>query len=136
MAETCEPGRVSVEVPLGELAEVVARRGSLAYLVTVGEPGPRVVSVSVHVGTDGSLRADVGRHTRSNVADRPAVTLLWPADPTHPQHTLLVDGSATVAGDAVTIRPSRAMLHRVRAGRGAPEKDGPTSPDPGGPTST
>lgn len=116
---------MSIPVTLAELAATIAERGSLAYLVTVGEAGPRVVSVSVEVGpgaptddTDGpALEVGAGRHSAANVAARPQVTLFWPVDADHPKHTLLVDGIASRAddGDHLTIVASSAMLHRVRA---------------------
>ena len=136
---------MSIDVALDELAATVAERGDLAYLVTVGLRGPRVVSVSVVVeagagagvetGSGGvpldGLFVAVGRHTAANVAARPEVTLLWPADATHPKHTLLVDGTAAVVdpagddadgpsdGEVLRITPTGAILHRVRTGRGA-----------------
>ena len=109
---------MSIDVPLEELAGVVADRGPMAYLVTVGEAGPRVVSVSARVHTDGTVRVGAGRHTSANVAVRPAVTLFWPVDAEHPKHTLLVDGTAAVAGDEIVIEATSAMHHRVRTGRG------------------
>ncbi|MGI8755810.1 MAG: hypothetical protein ACR2MB_08105 [Acidimicrobiales bacterium] len=126
---------MSIPVTLGELAATIAERGSLAYLVTLGETGPRVVSVSVEVqigptahGVGGPvLWVGAGRHTAANVAARPQVTLFWPVDADHPKHTLLVDGMASSADDEdrISIVPSSAMLHRVRADRGAtPAGDG------------
>lgn len=108
-------------MPLHELPEVIHERGPLAYLVTVGDRGPRVVSVTVEVLDGGLLAMAAGRHTVANVAARPAVTLLWPADADHPVHTLLVDGGAAGAadGDGVVVTPASAILHRIRRGHGA-----------------
>ncbi len=111
-------------MPLGDLADMVAERGPLAYLVTVGEVGPRVVSVSARFEPDDTIRVEAGRHTVANVAARPAVTLFWPLDAEHPKHTLLVDGTAALVGDELVVTPSSAMLHRVRTGRGGSERGG------------
>jgi hypothetical protein len=125
---TCEPGAVSIEVPLEELARAVAERGPLAYLVTVGDVGPRVVSVSARVEPDGTVRVEAGRHTTANVVARPAVTLFWPVDAEHPKQTLLVDGAAMIDGGELVVMPSSAMLHRVRTGRGAAGPGGAAGP--------
>jgi hypothetical protein len=115
---------VSVDVPLDALADAIAGRGPLAYLVTVGPAGPRVVSVSVSVRHDVALEMDAGRHSSANVVDHPAVTVLWPPDDGDPLHSLLVDGTATLertdgdAGGTVRVEPTSAIRHRVRAGRG------------------
>lgn len=118
---------MSIPVALDQLAATIAKRGDLAYLVTVGEHGPRVVSVTVVVDGDGdgSLMVGAGRHTAANVAVRPQVTLLWPAGGTDPKHSLLVDGTASVSddGEHLLIVATGAILHRVRTGRGAPPTD-------------
>ena len=118
---------MSIPVALDQLAATIAERGDLAYLVTVGEHGPRVVSVTVVVDGDGdgSLVVGAGRHTAANVAVRPQVTLLWPAGGTDPKHSLLVDGTASVSddGEHLLIVATGAILHRVRAGRGVPPAD-------------
>ena len=113
---------MSIDVALADLAAAIAERGGLAYLVTVGERSPRIMSVTVELADDGTLVMAVGRHTLANAAARPDVALLWPADATNPTHTLLVDATATdAAGDDgdLVVRPTSAILHRVRAGRGA-----------------
>ena len=50
------------------------------------------------------------------------MALLWPADVASPNHTLLVDGIAVPGGaeGELVVTPTSAILHRVRAGRGAP----------------
>lgn len=119
-----DPGGMTIRVELAELAEVVARRAAVAYLVSIGDDGPRVVSVAPEVRADGTVAVGAGRHTTANARVRPAVTLLWPADEDDPDHSLLVDGTVDEpAADAehLVIRPSSAMLHRIRRGRGRPE---------------
>lgn len=108
---------MSIRVDLADVAAAVAERGPAAYLVTVGETGPRVVSVAVAVRADGTLEVGAGRHTSANVARRPAVTLLWPNDDVDPNHSLLIDGTATRAdpeAEVLVITPTSAMRHRRR----------------------
>ncbi len=118
---------VSNLVPANLLEEHLVERGPRAHLVTVGAEGaPHVTSVLVSLG-DNVLTVPCGRTTAENAAARPAVTLLWSAPPGE-SYTLLVDGVATVdtvlADDApaLTIRPTRAVLHRVADAPG----EGPT----------
>lgn len=108
---------MSVEVALEDLPAAVAARGPAAYLVSTGEVRPRVVSVAAS-WVDGAVVVGAGRRTAANVAARPEVTLLWPAGGDHPEHSLLVDGTATVDDDAGTIAvaPASAILHRSRPG--------------------
>jgi hypothetical protein len=78
------------KVVLEGLPDRVAEYGPAAYLVTIGEDGPHVVSVVVTL-EDGTLTMGAGRTSRRNVADRPVATLLWPAGPDG-TYSLLVDG--------------------------------------------
>lgn len=111
---------VSIPVSLDRLREEVAERGSAAFLVTVGDAGPHVVSV--RIGWDGdALAAGCGDRTAANVASTPAVTLLWPA-PAFEELSLLVDGTAKAADGTIVVTPTKAVLHRSAAGAG----DGPT----------
>jgi hypothetical protein len=109
---------MSVPVDLDALRAVVDERGLLAFLVTVGPEGPHVVSAQLH--WDGAdLTAAAGRKTTANLAQQPAATLLWPAGPTD-EHSLLVDGTATVHDDRVVVTPSKAILHRRAGDEGGP----------------
>ena len=111
---------MSIQVSLDQLRDEIAARGSAAFLVTVGERGPHVVSV--RIGWDGDvLAAGAGDRTAANVGAAPAVTLLWPS-PSFEEMSLLVDGTATATDGTVRIEPSKAVLHRSAAGAG----DGPT----------
>jgi Pyridoxamine 5'-phosphate oxidase len=114
---------MSVAVDLAGLSKRIAEYGPAAFLVTVGDDGPHVVSVAVAPG-ESALLAVTGRRTRANVAARPGVTLLWPAHPGG-AYSLLVDGTATVLdGDdgTVAIEPTSGVLHRVADAAGS----GPT----------
>ena len=103
---------MSVRVDLDRLAEELADHGPAAFLVTVGEDGaPRTTSVLVE-GDAAGLRCGVGRHSAANAETRPQVSLLWPAGPGQ-EYALIVDGSATVNGEELTIAPTAAVLHKV-----------------------
>ena len=110
---------MSLAVALDELREQVARFGSSPYLLTVSDDG-RPHATAVTVALDGEVfRLDVGRRSAANAAARPDVTLLWPPVDEE-RFSLIVDGDASVDGQAVTITPAKAILHRQRA-------DGPGS---------
>ena len=105
---------MSIPVSLDRLREEIAARGPAAFLVTVGQAGPHVVSV--RLGWDGdALVAGCGDRTATNVAATPAVTLLWPA-PAFEDLSLLVDGPAAAADGTVRITPAKAVLHRSAEG--------------------
>jgi len=103
------------------LPEHVARFGEHAHLVTVGEGGkPHVVSVLVGLEAE-RLLTDAGRTTTANAAATPTVSLVWVAPPGE-DYSLIVDGTAAVVGEQLSIRPTRAVLHRVATAAG----DGPS----------
>ncbi len=109
---------MSIPVELDDLPEQIAGRTGQAYLVTIRDQRPHVVSVTPHPH-GGTIVVGAGRRTAMNVAGHPEVTLLWPTDDGDPQHSLLVDGTAapTADGEELVITPTSAILHRVRAGR-------------------
>jgi hypothetical protein len=108
---------VTVPVPLDALHEQIADVGPAAHLVTVGEHGaPHVVSVLVTVEGD-RLVTEAGRTTGANAAASPSVSLLWAALP-RADYSLIVDGTAEVAEGTLSIRPTRAVLHRVATATG------------------
>ena len=110
---------MSVGVELDRLHEQVARFGAQPYLLTVSDDGrPHATVVTVSFEGD-ALVAGVGRRSAANAGDRPDVSLLWaPVD--DEGFSLIVDGTATVEGERVTVRAEKAILHRQRA-------DGPGS---------
>ncbi len=112
---------MSVVVELEDLPDVIAARGAGAFLVSQGDVRARVVSVTVAC-VEGALVVGAGRQTGANVAERPEVTLLWPAGASDPEHSLLVDGTATVdaEGQMISVVPSNAVLHRNRVSRHSP----------------
>jgi hypothetical protein len=102
---------MSVKVDLDQLSEALAGF-SFAYLITVGDDF-RAHTVAVEpVYSDGVLDVgEMGRHTRANVDAHADVTLIWP--PRQPGgYTLIVDGTAQPADDALRVVPTRAVLHR------------------------
>ena len=112
---------MSVPVELGELQERLEEYGPVAFLVTVGDDArPHIVSVSI--APDGDvLTAGAGRTTARNIGSNPTVSLVWAAHPAG-DYCLIVDGGATVVGETVEVRPTRAVLHRLAGAAG----DGPS----------
>lgn len=87
----------------------------MPYVLTVADDGrPHAVGTSVDFdGADLVLLG--GRRTLLHATARPSVTLLWP--PGEPGgYSLVVDGTAAVDGERITIRPTSAVLHRPLAG--------------------
>jgi hypothetical protein len=104
---------VSVAVDLDRLVEQVDAFGPRAYLITVGPDGKGHV-VSVLVRLEGAeLLAEAGRTSKANIGSNATATLLWPSSGDGP-YSLIVDGTADLGPlDLVTVRPERAVLHRV-----------------------
>ncbi|KUI44102.1 hypothetical protein AU197_02335 [Mycobacterium sp. IS-1590] len=114
---------MSVKVDLDRLTDVLSDFG-FAYLISVGDDY-RAHTVAVDpVLRDGSLEVGtVGRHTRENTASHGDVTIVWP--PSEPGgYSLIVDGRAHREGESLSVRPTRAVLHR----KATPESPS-TSPD-------
>ena len=106
---------MSIKVDVGELATKISEF-AFAYLVTVSEDGrAHVLSVWPEVTTAGIVVDGCGRHSQANAAAHPDVTLVFPpADPSG--FSLLVDGTATVDGAAITVVATKAILHRPAPG--------------------
>ena len=101
---------MSIPVPLTDLGDTLAAY-PWGYLVTVGDD-MRAHSLAVPTDYDGSsLRAAGGRTSRRNIVPRPEVTMVFP-HPTVGEYSLIVDGTASTAGDDVVVVPSHAVLHR------------------------
>ena len=84
-----------------------------AFLITVGAEGnSHVVSVLVRL-EDAELHTEAGRTSTANLSSNPQATLLWAPGGDDP-YSLIVDGTADLGpGDQITVRPERAVLHRV-----------------------
>lgn len=107
-------GPVTVPVGLDQVRAEAAKYGDTPYLLTVSEDG-RPHAVSVRVGfEEGEITMPGGNRSRANASARPEVTLLWPTAEDG-GFTLIVDGSASVEGEQISVRPVAAILHRTFA---------------------
>lgn len=107
---------MSAPLDTASLSERIVEYGPIAHLVTVNAEGvPHVVAVRVEQRDGALVVGDVGRHTTTNAAERPRVTLLWPA-PAGRHYSLIVDGTARGLAGGVAIAPTRAVLHRTPQG--------------------
>ncbi len=137
---------MTVPVPLEELRHELDRRGTLVYLVTVGDNG-RPHCVAVRIGWDGDqLEVRTGTTSGRNAGLRRDVTMLAPPQPWRVgspigsageaagadtnSYSLIVDGDviatepAHEGGSVVHIRPVHAVFHRpASAPDGAPVHD-------------
>ena len=96
---------------LEELARRVEEFGPVGFLVTADGSSSHVVSVTATFDGERFL-VPAGRSSQRNVASSSIATLLWPT-PTGGPYCLIVDGEASVDGDDVVVRPTRAVLHRL-----------------------
>lgn len=103
---------VTVPVGLDQVRAEAAKYGDTPYLLTVSEDGrPHAVSVRVRFD-EGKITMPGGNRSRANAATRPDVTLLWPTNEDG-GFSLIVDGSAKLEGEQISIRPVAAILHRT-----------------------
>jgi hypothetical protein len=111
---------MSVKVELEKLLEVASGFGTVPMLLTVdGDGRPRASAVSV-VWDGATARVRAGRKSVANAADRPLVSLLWPAPPGE-RFALLVDGETRGTepdpdpkdGGYVTVEALGGILHVV-----------------------
>ena len=107
---------VSIEVPIPQLFDEIERWG-FGYLLTVSDDERThllALTPAVHgEGDDRVLRFDAGggRACR-HAAVRPSVSAVFPPTADSDGMSLVVDGEASVDGDVVDVRPTRALLHR------------------------
>jgi hypothetical protein len=104
---------MSVKIDLDKLAETAARRATVPMLLTTDPDGrPRASAVTVK-WDGGDAIVGAGHRWVANAADRPLVSLLWPAAPGQ-SHALLVDGERIGASDGIVrVRATSAILHVV-----------------------
>jgi len=102
---------MSVKVDLDQLADALADF-TFAYLITVGDDYRAHTVAVAPVLSDGLIDVgSVGNTTRKNVGQHDGVTLVWP--PSQPGgYTLILDGRGRPTDDALTVEPTRAVLHR------------------------
>lgn len=114
---------MSIPVDPADLRQALADFDS-GYLLSTSSPQVKVVTVDPVAGDDGTLRiAGPGRGTLRNLAENPAVTVVFPPLERH-GYTLLVDGRAAADGEDVVVTATAAVLHRPAA-----HADGPLPPD-------
>ena len=119
---------MSLRVELGTLLETAAGFATVPMLLTTDPDGrPRASAVTVE--WDGELAAvRAGQRSVANAAQRPLVSLLWPAPPGG-RFALLVDGTVEQAtadpapdgatgrrattGGTISLRATSAILHVV-----------------------
>jgi hypothetical protein len=113
---------MSIPVEVADLAQALEDFGA-GYLLTNRAGAVKVVTVEPTV-TDGVVLVEgPGKGTVANLAENPAVTLVFP--PREPRgFTLLVDGSGEVVGEDVRIAPATAVLHRPASHAGGPPAPG------------
>ena len=117
---------MSIPVDVAALQNALADFGA-GYLLTVGsDTGVKVVTVEPTVRDGVLLVAHPGKGTVANLAGNAHATLVFPP-PLPKGFTLLVDGTAEVAGEDVRITPSGAVLHRPGM-----HSDGPPPPSSAG----
>lgn len=105
-----------------ELRSALERFAS-GYLLTTTDGQVKVVTVDPVWDAEQLLITAPGKGTVANLGSNPAVTLAFP--PLEPRgYTLIVDGTASVDGDDVRVRPATGVLHRP-----ATHADGPPPPD-------
>jgi len=111
---------MSIPVGLERLRAEIERFAVGPYLLTVSDDD-RTHCTAVVASWDGDeLVLPAGNRTLSNARSRPSISLLWP--PASPgAYSLIVDATVTATrgtgrGDnAITARPTRAVLHRPAA---------------------
>jgi hypothetical protein len=107
---------MSIAVGLDELRTQIEQFAT-PYVLTVSDDG-RAHSVAVSVGWRGDdLVVPAGRTTSRNATTRPLVALLWPPT-TADGYSLIVDatfvaGAEIPGGQELTLRPTKAVLHRA-----------------------
>lgn len=109
------------KVELDQLLEVAAGFGTVPMLLSVdGDGRPRASAAAVSWDST-TARVRAGRRSVANAAERPLVSLLWPAPPGE-RFALLVDGEVTATepdadpreGGYVVVNTVGAMLHVVQ----------------------
>ena len=105
---------MSVPVALERLQNETSRFSLAPYLLTVSDDArPHVVAVAA-AWEGAALAMGAGKRSATNAAARPQVSLLWP--PNEPGgYSLIVDGTAASDGARITVKPTRAVLHRPAA---------------------
>lgn len=103
---------MSIPVDVADLARALTDFDA-GYLLTVSADGRVKVIGMVPEVVDGQVVvSSPGRGSLANLALNKTVTMVFPPRDAG-GHTLLVDGTATLAGGVVHVAPSGAVLHRT-----------------------
>jgi hypothetical protein len=119
---------MSIPVSIEALAEAMTAH-PYAYLLTVSDDGrPHAVAV-VPLLEGGALTMNVGHRSSANASARPdGVSVIWPPAEAG-GYSLIVDGHATAGLEAVTVIPTKAVLHRPAAPAAGPAPEGSCGSD-------
>lgn len=102
---------MSITVELSDLGRTIAAY-DYAFLACAGEPRPHVLGVRVSGDGDALTVTRIGATAAGIVAERPAVTLVFPPRDAS-DRSLIVDGDVASTGEGtLTVRPVSAVLHR------------------------
>ena len=101
---------MSVKVDVDQLGDALADF-TFAYLITVGDDyRAHTVAVQPELRAGVLAVGAIGNTTRRNVGRHCDVTLVWP--PSQPGGYTLIVGGLGTAGETLTVKPTRAVLHR------------------------
>ena len=98
----------------------------IGYLMTTTGAAVKVVTVEPVLDGGVLLVTRPGKGTVRNLAENPAVTLVFPPRE-EKGFSLLVDGTGSVEGEDVRVSPGTAVLHRPQI-----HADGPPPPPSAG----
>ncbi len=101
---------MSIPVDVADLEATLVDFG-VGYLLSTDGEAVKAVSAQPRLRDGVLLVRGPGRGSLRNAGTRAAVTLLFPPLEV-PGYTLLVDGTAEVAGDDLHVRPVGAVLHK------------------------
>ncbi|HET8604168.1 MAG TPA: pyridoxamine 5'-phosphate oxidase family protein [Marmoricola sp.] len=105
---------MSIPVDPKDLAGALADHDA-GYLLTVSPDGRvKAVTVEPTATAEALVIEGVSRGSARNIAGNPHVTVLLPPR-VHHGFTLIVDGTATVSDEQITVTPEAAVLHRPAA---------------------
>lgn len=113
---------MSIPVKIEDLAKTLGDF-DIAYLLTVGERGIKVVCVEVESDGETLRIPTASKGTARNLEQNSSVTLMCPPREPH-GFTLLADGTASGDGEGFRMVPATAVLHRPAA-----HSDGPVDAD-------
>lgn len=114
---------MSIPVPVDRLEQTLRRFGSATLVASRPADWPRVVTVDPVVDGETLVVPTPFDSARKVAAEHPLVTLVW-APLEHHGYSLIVDGTATVAGTDIRVAVEHAILHRPSA-----HADGPAWAD-------